>query len=127
MRAPAYARGPAVRSFGLLDHARCYPIPFLNGPDHYDARLLSLERPTPRARTYADRFSENVCEVTLVAEAALRATSDSDSPSSLSLSWDGTTRCSISHLCGATPGVRRKARGTAPAADARDTVHLTLS
>src|ERR1700756_313371 len=80
-------RGPAERSFGLLDHARCYPIPFLNGPDHYDARLLSLERPTPRARTYADRFSENVCEVTLVAEAALRATSDSDSPSSLSLSW----------------------------------------
>ena len=45
---------------------------FLNGPDNYDARLLSLEGPTPRARTYADRLSENSREVTLVAEAALR-------------------------------------------------------
>jgi hypothetical protein len=35
----------------------------LNGPDNYDARLLSLESPTPRARTYADRLSENAREV----------------------------------------------------------------
>jgi hypothetical protein len=33
---------------------------------------LFLERPTPRARTYTDRLSENSREVTLVAEAALR-------------------------------------------------------
>ena len=72
IRRLAYARGPAVRLFGLLDRARCYPIRFLNGPDNYDARLLSLEGPTPRARTYADRLSENSREVTLVAEAALR-------------------------------------------------------
>jgi hypothetical protein len=45
---------------------------FLNGPDNYDARLLLLENPAPRARTYSDRLSENACEVTLVAEAALR-------------------------------------------------------
>ena len=45
---------------------------FLNGPDNYDARLLSLESPTPRARTYTDRLSENSREVALVAEAALR-------------------------------------------------------
>jgi hypothetical protein len=45
---------------------------FLNGTDNYDARLLSLESPTPRARTYADRLSESSREVTLVAEAALR-------------------------------------------------------
>jgi hypothetical protein len=45
---------------------------FLNGTDNYDARLLSLEGPTPRARTCADRLSENSREVTLVAEAALR-------------------------------------------------------
>ena len=73
MRRPAYARGPAVRSFGSLDRARCCPIGFfLNGPDSYDARLLSLEGQTPRARTYADRLSENSREVTLVAKAALR-------------------------------------------------------
>lgn len=72
MRRPAYPRGPTVRSFGLLDRGRCYPIPFLNGPDNYDARLLSLESPTPRARSYAERLSENSREVTLVAEAALR-------------------------------------------------------
>jgi hypothetical protein len=42
------------------------------GLDSYDARLLSLENPTPHARTYADRLSENSREVTLVAEAALR-------------------------------------------------------
>ena len=48
------------------------PIRFLIGPDNYNARLLSLEGPTPRARTYADRLSENSREVTLVAEAALR-------------------------------------------------------
>ena len=29
MRRPAYPRGPTVRSFGLLDRARCYPIPIL--------------------------------------------------------------------------------------------------
>ena len=46
--------------------------PFFNGPDNYDARLLSPESPTPRARSYADRLSENSREVTLVAEAALR-------------------------------------------------------
>jgi hypothetical protein len=72
MRRPAYPRGPTVRSLGLLDRARCYPIPFLNDPDNYDARLLSLESPTPRARSYADRLSENSREVTLVAESALR-------------------------------------------------------
>jgi hypothetical protein len=68
--------GPAARAYGavirIADRARCYPIPFLNGPDNYDARLLSLEGPTPRAWTYADRLSENSREVTLVAEAALR-------------------------------------------------------
>ena len=58
--------------FGSLDRARCYPIHFLEGPDNYDALLLSRESPTPRARTYADRLSENSREVTLVAEAALR-------------------------------------------------------
>jgi hypothetical protein len=52
-----------------LDVARSV---FLNGTDNYDASLLSLEGPTPRARTYADRLSENSREVTLVAEAALR-------------------------------------------------------
>ncbi len=39
---------------------------FLNGPDNYAARLLSPESPTPRARSYADRLSENSREVTLV-------------------------------------------------------------
>src|SRR5258708_8033639 len=39
---------------GSLDRTRCHPIRFLNGPDNYDTRLLSLESPTPRARTYAD-------------------------------------------------------------------------
>jgi hypothetical protein len=47
----------------------CYPIQFLEGPDNYDALMLSRESPTPRARTYADRLSENSREVTLVAEA----------------------------------------------------------
>ena len=28
LRRPAYPRGPTVRSFGLLDRARRYPIPF---------------------------------------------------------------------------------------------------
>ena len=41
---------------------------FLTGPDNYDARLLSLESPTPRARAYADRLSESSREVTLVQE-----------------------------------------------------------
>jgi hypothetical protein len=45
---------------------------FLNGADNYGAELLSLESPTPRARTYADCLSESSREVTLVAEAALR-------------------------------------------------------
>ena len=36
------------------------------------AFLNGSESPTPRARTYADRLSENSREVTLVAEAALR-------------------------------------------------------
>jgi hypothetical protein len=44
---------------------------FMNGPSTYDARLLLLESPTPRARTYADRPSELSREVTLVGEAAL--------------------------------------------------------
>jgi hypothetical protein len=44
---------------------------FMNGPSTYDARLLLLENPTPRARTYADRPSELSREVTLVGEAAL--------------------------------------------------------
>ncbi|MEH2546088.1 hypothetical protein V1283_002733 [Bradyrhizobium sp. AZCC 2262] len=33
--------------------------PFLSGHDNYGAHLLSLENPTPRAGTYADRLSEN--------------------------------------------------------------------
>jgi hypothetical protein len=69
---PAYARGPTVGSSGSWDRTRCHPIRFLNGPDNHDTRLLSLECPTPRAWTYADRLSENSREVTLVAEAALR-------------------------------------------------------
>jgi hypothetical protein len=44
----------------------------LDSTDNYDARLLSLESPTPRARTYADRLSESSREVTLVAETARR-------------------------------------------------------
>jgi hypothetical protein len=44
---------------------------FLNGTFSYDTHLLSLESPTPRARTDADRPSESSREVTLVAEATL--------------------------------------------------------
>jgi hypothetical protein len=43
----------------------------VNDPDNYDSRLLSLESAAPRARTYADRLSENSREMTLVAETAL--------------------------------------------------------
>ena len=57
---------------GSLDRLDVTRSAFFNGPDNYGARLLSLEGPTPRARTYADRLSENSREVTLVAEAALR-------------------------------------------------------
>src|ERR1700730_17847092 len=55
----------SLLDWGSLDRARCYPIAFLNGPDKYGARLLSPEGPTPCARTYADRLSENSREVTL--------------------------------------------------------------
>jgi hypothetical protein len=65
------ARGPTVRSFGLLDRAML-PNRFFERPDNCDARLLSPDSPTPRARSYADRLSENSRKVTLVAEAALR-------------------------------------------------------
>jgi hypothetical protein len=66
----ARAYGKATRIAG---RTRCCHIRFfLKGPYNYDARLLSLESPTPRARTYTDRLPENSREVTLVAEAALR-------------------------------------------------------
>ena len=66
----ARAYGAVIRILWIaLDVTRSA---FLNGPDNYDARLLSLESPTPRARTYTDRLSENSREVALVAEAALR-------------------------------------------------------
>jgi hypothetical protein len=68
----AYARGPTARSFRWLDRFDITRSAVFDGPDNYGARLLSLESPTPRARTYADRLSENSREVTLVAEAALR-------------------------------------------------------
>jgi hypothetical protein len=71
MGRPAYALEPTVRSFGSLDRAPCCPIRFLNSTDN-TTRLLSLESPTPCARTYADCLSESSREVTLVAEAALR-------------------------------------------------------
>lgn len=62
-RAPyLYARAyvAVIRIAGLRS---MLPDPlFLNGPDS----------PTPRARTYADHLCENSCEVTLVAESALR-------------------------------------------------------
>ena len=54
-----------------MDRTRRHPIRLLKVLNQ-DARLLSLESPTPRARTYADRLSESSREVTLVAEAALR-------------------------------------------------------
>jgi hypothetical protein len=70
------APGLCARAYGavipIAGSRSMLPIRFLNGPDNYDARLLSLESPTPRARTYADRLSENSREMTLVAEAALR-------------------------------------------------------
>jgi len=55
-------------SFSAFDPQRKPSIP------HRSALRCSLflERPTPRAGTYADRLSENSREVTLVAEAALR-------------------------------------------------------
>jgi hypothetical protein len=43
---------------------------FLNSTDN-TTRLLSLDSPTPRARTYADRLSKNSREVTLVAALGL--------------------------------------------------------
>jgi hypothetical protein len=70
--APGLCTQATVRSFGSLDRLDVTRSAFFNGPDNYDARLLSLESPTPRARTYADCLSENSREVTLVAEAALR-------------------------------------------------------
>ena len=71
MRAPGlYTRGYCtlirIARFDVTRSA------FFDGPDNYDARLLSHESPTPRARTYADHLSENSREVTLVAEPALR-------------------------------------------------------
>src|ERR1700722_4360014 len=70
MGRPAYARESTVRSFGSLDRAPCCPIRFLNSTDN-TTRLLSLDSPTPRARTYADRLSKNSREVTLVAALGL--------------------------------------------------------
>ena len=70
MGRPAYALEPTVRSFGSLERAPCCPIRFLNSTDN-TTRLLSLESPTPCARTYADCLSESSAQVTLVAEAAL--------------------------------------------------------
>jgi hypothetical protein len=58
MGRPAYALEPTVRSFGSLDRAPCCPIRFLNSTDN-TTRLLSLESPTPCARTYADCLSES--------------------------------------------------------------------
>jgi hypothetical protein len=68
MECPAYARGPNVRSFGSLDRARCCPIRFFwNGADN---RGAIAESPTPRARTYADRLSENSRKVALTCASA---------------------------------------------------------
>ena len=68
----AFAREPTVRPLESLAALDVAISAFSKGPYNYDARLLSLESPTPRARTYADRLSESSREVTLVAEAALR-------------------------------------------------------
>jgi hypothetical protein len=87
----------------------------LNGPGTaYEIRTklwLVLERPTPRAWTYANNAGEVSREMTLIAEAALRGHIGERRRSSRSFSLDSTMRCSISqfvrrHSQRATEGVR---------------------
>jgi hypothetical protein len=71
---------------------------------------LFVERSTPSTRAYADNSSEDLRQVTLICEAAGQATSRDDNRLLRSFCFAASTRSVKSHLCGAVPMDRRKAR-----------------